>query len=370
MQAGISGIDTEFAVRNSEIEALKATEREKTVLRLQAEKERWEKVLAMMRQYSGVVSDADVAIVKNAIAETNNELEKAKRPRDFWDVVGINLDDEKKQAISESVSFALEQMTAILDAEIEMAQQAVDAANERVSAAQSALDAEMQAKANGLAYSQTEAEKRLAMEKQNQAKAIAEQKKAQKQKAQIETFQQISSLVTASAAIWGALVLPWLAIPAIAIMWATFGAAKIKASQLAKSSNGTEQYGDGTYEFIDGGSHQSGNDVPLGINPKTGKERRVEGGEMFAVVNKAGVRKYRSELPMIINSLNRGEFDRTYIRAAFAAQPTPVVVNARGDNRKMADDIAAIRRLSERQVYTDAKGRTVIRYKNLIRKIN
>src|SRR5699024_1450990 len=67
LQAGISGIDTEFAVRNSEIEALKATEREKTVLRLQAEKERWEKVLAMMRQYSGVVSDADVAIVKNAI---------------------------------------------------------------------------------------------------------------------------------------------------------------------------------------------------------------------------------------------------------------------------------------------------------------
>lgn len=370
LQSGISGIDTEFAVRNSEIEALKATEREKTVLRLQAEKERWEKVLAMMRQYGGVVSDADVAIVKNALAETNNELEKAKRPRDFWDVVGINLDDEKKQAISESVSFALEQMTAILDAEIEMAQQAVDAANERVTAAQSALDAEMQAKANGLAYSQTEAEKRLAMEKQNQAKAIAEQKKAQKQKAQIETLQQISSLVTASAAIWGALVLPWLAIPAIAIMWATFGAAKIKASQLAKSSNGTEQYGDGTYEFIDGGSHQSGNDVPLGINPKTGKERRVEGGEMFAVVNKAGVRKYRSELPAIINSLNRGEFDRTYIRAAFAAPPTPVVVNAMGDNRKMADDIAAIRRLSERQVYTDAKGRTVIRYKNLTRKIN
>lgn len=369
-QSGMTGIDTAFSVQNSEIEALKATEREKTVLRLQAEKERWEKVLAMMRNISGVVSDADVAIVKNAIAETNNEIEKAKRPRDFWDVVGINLDDEKKQAISESVSFALEQMTAILDAEIEMAQQAVDAANERVSAAQSALDAEMQAKANGLAYSQTEAEKRLAMEKQNQAKAIAEQKKAQKQKAQIETLQQISSLVTASAAIWGALVLPWLAIPAIAIMWATFGAAKIKASQLAKSSNGTEQYGDGTYEFIDGGSHQSGNDVPLGINPKTGKERRVEGGEMFAVVNKAGVRKYRSELPMIINSLNRGEFDRTYIRAAFAAQPTPVVVNAMGDNRKIADDIAAIRRLSERQVYTDAKGRTVIRYKNLIRKIN
>ena len=368
-QSGMTGIDTAFSVQNSEIEALKATEREKTVLRLQAEKERWEKVLALMNQYGGVVSDADVAIVKNAITATNNEIEKAKQPRDLWDAMGINLDDDKKQAISESVSFALEQMTAILDAEIEMAQQAVDAANERVTAAQSALDAEMQAKANGLAYSQTEAEKRLEMEKQNQAKAIAEQKKAQKQKAQIETLQQISSLVTASAAIWGALVLPWLAIPAIAIMWATFGAAKIKASQLAKSS-GTEQYGDGTYEFIDGGSHQSGNDVPLGINPRTGKERRVEGGEMFAVVNKSGVRKYRSELPTIINSLNRGEFDRTYIRQAFAQQPAEVIVNASSDNRKIAADIAAIRRLSERQVYTDSKGRTVIRYKKHTKILN
>ncbi len=368
-QSGMTGIDTAFSVQNSEIEALKATEREKTVLRLQAEKERWEKVLALMNQYGGVVSDADVAIVKNAITATNNEIEKAKQPRDLWDAMGINLDDDKKQAISESVSFALEQMSSILDAEIEMAQQAVDAANERVTAAQSALDAEMQAKANGLAYSQTEAEKRLEMEKQNQAKAIAEQKKAQKQKAQIETLQQISSLVTASAAIWGALVLPWLAIPAIAIMWATFGAAKIKASQLAKSS-GTEQYGDGTYEFIDGGSHQSGNDVPLGINPRTGKERRVEGGEMFAVVNKSGVRKYRSELPTIINSLNRGEFDRTYIRQAFAQQPAEVIVNASSDNRKIAADIAAIRRLSERQVYTDSKGRTVIRYKKHTKILN
>ena len=153
-------------------------------------------------------------------------------------------------------------------------------------------------------------------------------------------------------------------------MWATFGAAKIKASQLAKSSNGTEQYGDGTYEFIDGGSHQSGNDVPLGINPKTGKERRVEGGEMFAVVNKAGVRKYRSELPAIINSLNRGEFDRTYIRAAFAAPPASVVVSNTNDDRKLGDILTELRKMSERQVYTDAKGRTVIRYKNLTRKIN
>ncbi|WP_289110415.1 hypothetical protein [uncultured Alistipes sp.] len=366
---GMERNDKSYALQMSRIDASSMTERDKYVAQLNAEKAYWEERLRLAREYGGLLTAEDLEIAQNTIKAIEIETEKAKKPRDLWDAMGINLDDDKKQAISESVSFALEQMTAILDAEIEMAQQAVDAANERVTAAQSALDAEMQAKANGLAYSQTEAEKRLEMEKQNQAKAIAEQKKAQKQKAQIETLQQISSLVTASAAIWGALVLPWLAIPAIAIMWATFGAAKIKASQLAKSS-GTEQYGDGTYEFIDGGSHQSGNDVPLGINPRTGKERRVEGGEMFAVVNKSGVRKYRSELPTIINSLNRGEFDRTYIRQAFAQQPAEVIVNASSDNRKIAADIAAIRRLSERQVYTDSKGRTVIRYKKHTKILN
>ncbi len=91
---------------------------------------------------------------------------------------------------------------------------------------------------------------------------------------------------------------------------------------------------------------------------------------MFAVVNKSGVRKYRSELPTIINSLNRGEFDRTYIRQAFAQQPAEVIVNASSDNRKIAADIAAIRRLSERQVYTDSKGRTVIRYKKHTKILN
>lgn len=191
----------------------------------------------MMRQYGGVVSDADVAIVKNALAETNNELEKAKRPRDLWDVMGFKLDDEQKQAISESVSFALEQMTAILDAEIEMAQQAVDAANERVTAAQSALDAEMQAKANGLAYSQTEAEKRLALEKRTQAKAIAEQKRVQKQRQAIDTLTQTTSLITATAQLWNSFAgtgpaAPFLAAAAIAAMWASFGVAKSRLLSL------------------------------------------------------------------------------------------------------------------------------------------
>ena len=48
-----------------------------------------------------------------------------------------------------------------------------------------------------------------------------------------------------------------------------FAASKIKAAQLAKQTGGTggtETYGDGTVELLEGGSHQSGNDIDLGTN--------------------------------------------------------------------------------------------------------
>lgn len=91
---------------------------------------------------------------------------------------------------------------------------------------------------------------------------MKEQQKAQKQQAAIQTLQQIGNMVTATALIWSQLGFP-LAIPAIAVMWASFAASKIKAAQLAKQTGGTggtggtETYGDGTVELLEGGSHQS-----------------------------------------------------------------------------------------------------------------
>lgn len=89
-------------------------------------------------------------------------------------------------------------------------------------------------------------------------------------------------MVSATALIWSQLGFP-LAIPAIAVMWATFAASKIKAAQLAKQTGetgGTETYGDGTVEYLSGGSHQSGKDVDLGTKPD-GTRRRAEGGEFL-----------------------------------------------------------------------------------------
>lgn len=162
---------------------------------------------------------------------------------------GLNLDDDQKEAISTSVSFALEQLQVFLDAKLQAAEAAVNAADKEVESAQRTLDAEREARANGYASNVVMAQKELDLAKRNQEKALKEQQKAQKAQQAIQTIQQIGNLVTASALIWSQLGFPF-AIPAIAIMWASFAAAKIKAAQMSKAAEGSESYGDGTVELL------------------------------------------------------------------------------------------------------------------------
>jgi hypothetical protein len=152
------------------------------------------------------------------------------------------------------------------------------------------------------------AEKELAAAKQNQRKALKQQQEAQKQQQRLQTIEQAVNLVTGTAKIIGQFGMPW-AIPMIALMWGAFAASKIKSKQLT-----SEQYGEGTVELLEGGSHQSGHDIDLGTK-KDGTKRRAEGGEFFAVINKRNSRKYRKEIPDIINSLNKGNFAEKYTKA-------------------------------------------------------
>ena len=166
--------------------------------------------------------------------------------------------------------------------------------------------------------------------------------------------------------IWSQLGFPF-AIPAIATMWISFAAAKIKATQLAKKN--TETYGDGTVELLSGGSHQSGNDIDLGTKPD-GTRRRAEGGEFFAVINKRNSRKFRKIIPSVINSLNDGTFAHKYLNAYSGDHGLNVVLqNDTPDLRELKSDVSEIRRQNETRVYTDANGNVISVYKNLKRTI-
>ena len=372
-QRALMLFDQTQALEASEFDLIRNSEERKTRFRLAQEKARLQKILELNKAAGVKMTDAEVKTIENTIAKIDQEIEKSKgdeRGNDIYGLFGLNLDDDQKEAISTSVSFAIEQLNGFLDAKVQAADAAVSAADKEVDASQRRLDAELEARANGYANNVAMAQKELDVAKKNQEKALKEQQKAQKAQAAIQTIQQIGNLVTASALIWSQLGFPF-AIPAIAIMWGSFAAAKIKAAQLSKSANagGSESYGDGTVELLAGGSHQSGDDVDLGTKPD-GTRRHAEGGEFFAVINKRNSRRFRRLIPDVINSLNRGTFPQKYLNA-YNTDGINVTVqqNNAPDLRDLKDDVREIKEQNRRRRYVDGNGNVIEVYKNLTRKI-
>lgn len=374
LQAQLQIFDQQQALAQSEFDLLRNSEARKTQFRLQAEKERLQKVLELNQQSANKLSDVEVQTIQNTIKKIDQEIEQSKgkeRGTDIYGLFGLNLDDNQKEAINTSMQYALDALNTFTAARVAAADAAVEQADKEVSAAQSALDAELEARANGYANNVVQAQKELDLAKKNQEKALKEQQKAQKQQAAIQTLQQIGNMVTATALIWSQLGFPF-AIPAIAVMWASFAASKIKAAQLAKQTGetgGTETYGDGTVELLEGGSHQSGNDIDLGTKPD-GTRRRAEGGEFFAVINKRSSRRFRKIIPDVINSLNNGTFAHKYLKSYSDGDGLTLNVTGQSpDLRNLSDDVREIKEQNRRRVYVDGDGNTIESYKNLKRKI-
>lgn len=292
----------------SEYNLLNLSENKKTAIALQFERERLQKQLELNASANIKMSDEELKILQNKLALIDKQIEQNKAQQSLWDRLGINLTDEQKSAISESFGYAKSVLQDYLDYQTEVANRAVENSQREVDSARDALQAERDARAQGYANNVAMAEKELAAAKQNQRKALKQQQEAQKQQQRLQTIEQAVNLVTGTAKIIGQFGMPW-AIPMIALMWGAFAASKIKSKQLT-----SEQYGEGTVELLEGGSHQSGNDIDLGTK-KDGTKRRAEGGEFFAVINKRNSRKYRKEIPDIINSLNKGNFAEKYTKA-------------------------------------------------------
>lgn len=328
-----------------------------------------ERMLGLTPVDSSKLQGKAVATTKSTIAAVGKTVEETtaeqqQRGTDIYSIFGLNLDDETKTGIDTSLQYAKDALNSFVDEYVAASERKVERADREVDAAQKALELEIEARNAGYAHNVATAQKELDMAKRNQEKALAEQRKAQKAQAAIQTIQQAGDLVTASAMIWSQLGFPW-AIPALAIMWGSFAASKIKAAQMAKS----ETYGDGTVEMLVGGSHQSGNDIDLGTKPD-GTRRRAEGGEFFAVINKRNSRKYRNIIPDVINSLNNGTFADKYMNAyAGGDGVTLTVQNQSSDLRELSDNVREIREQNKRRIVVDKDGNVIEIYKNLTRKI-
>lgn len=368
-QRGLMLLDMQQELAASEFDLLNKNERQKTQFQLQMERERLQKILELNKTAGVKLTAEQVATIQNQIAAID-KVSKKTPFNNLYEVLGIGLDSDQQSALNEAIGATVEAINGVIDAWLQEAEAAVTAANARVDAAQSALDAEIEARNNGYANNVVQAQKELELEKAKQQKAIEEKQKAQKAQLAIDTITQASSLITASANIWSSLsgipvVGVGLAVAALATMWGSFLASKAKAAQVTK-----ESYGDGTVELLQGGSHASGNDIDLGMT-KDGKNRRAEGGEYFAIINKRNSRRFGSIIPDVINSFNDGTFADKYQRAnSDMAGVALAMVGSNGtDVSALERGVDAIRKQGERTRFVDGDGNTIEIYKNVTRKI-
>lgn len=288
----------------------------------------------------------------------------------------MGFDDKGIQAWNDACSQVISNLQEIAQAETDIAQAAVDAAEKRVEAAQSAYDAEVEGRNNGYANQVATKKKELQQEKKNMQEKQKLLEQAQKRQEAINTVVQASSLITASANIWSAMsgvpiIGPALALAAIATMWTSFAVAKVKAKQATATAN--QEYGEGGLEFLEGGSHASGNDIDLHQKNSEGKNMRAEGGEAMAIINRRNTRKYKRVLPDIVDSLNKGTFENKFSQAfnkADSLQAQMITVETTTDLSNIERSVEAIKKQNSERVYSLGDGRTLIIKGNVKRYIN
>nr|DAG75074.1 MAG TPA: tail length tape measure protein [Caudoviricetes sp.] len=250
-----------------------------------------------------------------------------------------------------------------METRVKMAEIAVESAKKEQDAAKTLLEYELEARANGFANNVSYARKEYEEKKKLTKKAAQDAQELARIQRAIDTAQQIQSLITATANIWsaegkkGAAGIP-LALAAIGAMWISFGAAKIRAEQLANAQ--TEQYGEGMSEYLNyGGSHASGHDIDFGRKPD-GTRRRVERGEMIGVINKRNVNKYGVErVSDIISSLNHGTFEQSYGNA-FGGN---ITIPQGADLHKLEKGVSELVEQGGQRV-VNVGGKTIVYYKN------
>ena len=316
------------ASKKAEFDTRKHISEDITQFELQQEKELWEYKIALAEAGLLDWSQAQIDAAKQAVDGVNKELDEitgvkgvigsiAKRGIGGTLLSKMGFDDEGIQAFNDATNTIVGNLQQIAQAEVQLAEAAVEAAQERADSAKSALDAEIEARNNGYANNVASARKEYELEKKRVADNQKLLQQAKRRQEALDTAMQTASLITATANIWKAMsgvpfIGPALAIAAIASMWASFAAAKTKARQVTAAE---QEYGEGGLEFLEGGSHASGNDINLATRNRRGKNMRAEGGEALAIINKRNTKRYRKQLPGIIESLNKGTFEDKYLRA-------------------------------------------------------
>ena len=312
-------LEAEFAAEIARLNIMKDLNRDVNGEKMSDEQrqkvEEWIRLLEQLQAAGNFRGIKLGSIFGKGASGLGGEKNKSGNYSNIMDVLfGEKITNDQISALNSVFDQAKEALNSWMDARKAAADQAKELADDEVSAAENALNREIELRNQGYANNVALRERELADAKEKQKQAVEEQKKIAQEQILLDAALQTSSLITASANIIKQFPNPLVWGPMLATMWGSFAFAKIKAYQASTKSI---QFREGGVMMLEGGSHESGHDVNLGIGPD-GSNLRAEGGEYFAVINKRNSRKYGSEIPAVVNALNSGMFEDRYIKTSDA----------------------------------------------------
>lgn len=366
-EAAKKRLDEEFAIRESEID-LNKTAQDNLIKILQSSGAKKEAIAEAQKEFdtetqrqrlesqiafqqgllaiTGLGDDAQIAQIKNKIAQINLELEGLKIPepkavdkgeKNIFSLLGLddtfNEDDQKK--IIDGLRRFADELKSISDdifgAKVDRAEREIDLAQKQIDESQKFYDEQKSLNEQGFANDLGLAQQQLDAAKAKEAKAIEQKKQALKEQQKIDTALQVLNLVTASANIYKSYsAIPFVGIPlaigVIATMFGAFIAAKARAAQASKFKHGGEGRVDGN-SIIVGASHDTGG---VGIEAEGGEFFGTD-GRRFGVVNKRMTAKH-FDLLAAVNKDDRGKMRQALERITGPTMRRDAIIDASGSS--------------------------------------
>ena len=286
--ASAKKIDEAQTALDLEIQARKlqnAIDFQTKLLKIETDPARVQQIIAQIKVLQGELSNLDID-------------RGDKEPVTIFSLLGID-DPDVEGAIRVAVDQVKQALDEIAEARVRDAERRTQEAEKRVQEAQNVFDEEKRLAEEGLASNVTLAKRKLDTQKALREQALKDQQRAQKAQILLQSVEQVSSLVTASASLFKSLApLPFgigvpLAIGLIATMFGAFAVSKSRAlaavGDVPKLRTGAK---------LKGLSHESGG-VPLYVQ---GNAYEAENGEWL--IGSDASREHDAFLAR----LNKGEF--------------------------------------------------------------
>jgi len=293
-------LDLEFESGNKSITEAERIAEEK----LNVEIEFAQKKLDLLKSLGG--DEQQIKAIELAIQKAKNQLKELGENSDktnFLKAIGLgDLNEEDIENVKESIEILKnsiqEILGGLLDVALENNDKVLEGLEEQISRTRDNISRQTDLQNEGRTNNLKAEEENLKQLEFQKMAALEREKKLQKQKLALDSAQQLSSLITASANIFAALSPAGpagvaIAIATIAAMFSAFALSKVRAVQLINK----QTLGKGG--VVKGKSHDADGWGGERFVSDSGNETYIEGGEY--VVNKKSTQKYKALIDAINN---------------------------------------------------------------------